>query len=187
MAEGALLLQELLAAFHDPLHGGVPVSRDQFAALADQWLGEPVLVGDTLPTCEKPFWSKASPVDAVFRAAANAHHDFVLNGDVAAAAIAAQHAGGLDPVVDVALREAFQECVVHAGRPLSFTRERGPRAPYIGNTIHHDPTSLSRLGLWLQDYQLAYHQSRVPACGGKESALQDSVIHPQSPHRTRGS
>ena len=97
---------------------------------ADQGPGQPIGAADALPRSEEPFGAEPSVVDAVAGAPAHPDHATVLDGDVARAAVAAQRARGLHPPVDVRVREALRELLIHPDGPL-LPRPKGVRAPQI--------------------------------------------------------
>ena len=77
-------------------------------------------------------------VDGVIRSAAYTDHPAVLHGDVAAAAVAAQHARRPHPTVDLAFRQIFGQHLVEAVGPVVSPTCGGTSPPDVMNTIRHD-------------------------------------------------
>jgi len=73
--------------------------------------------------------------------AAYADHPSVLDGDVAAAPVAAQHARRLHPAVDVALTQSFVEVQVDPGRPHRSLGVGCALTPDVCDAIRHDGSS----------------------------------------------
>ena len=74
-------------------------------------------------------------VDRVIRSAADADHATILDGDVAAAPVAAQHTGRPHPVVDIRLGDAVRERQIRALRPRPALRKRRATSPDVVNAV----------------------------------------------------
>jgi hypothetical protein len=137
VAQWSLLVQQHLAARDDPVHGGFPVGLHELPVVADQGPGQPVLVADPLPGSEESLGTEPAVVDHVHRAAPDAHHRAVLDRDVDAAAVAAQHTGRLHPPVHVLPGQPRGEDLVHPDRPQLPPGEWCAGPPNVSNPVHH--------------------------------------------------
>ncbi len=132
------LVEQLPGPADDALHRGVPVGRDEFAALAHQGAGQPVGPAPP-PRAVEPLRAEPAVVDHVPRHAAHAHHPTTGDGDVARAPVAAQHARGPHPTLHVVLGDPVVQVCVHAHGPGGVPGERRPGAPHVADAVHPCP------------------------------------------------
>jgi hypothetical protein len=86
-------------------------------------------------------------IDTVLEPSAHADDPSIFNGDVEATTVRAEHARGLDPTFDLALR--YREVRVNALRPLLPQAEGRRLSPNPLNPIHGPPRAVDRITIYL--------------------------------------
>jgi hypothetical protein len=133
----ALLIEQLLAAPHDPVHRDVPVGLHQPAALPNHGPRQAVRGGIGLPT-EQVLGAKTTVSDPVHLAPRNPDDATAGHRDVHRISVGMQDGGGLDPSVDLLDVHTVSQVSVNPHRPALTTPVRGTRPPWLGNPITHD-------------------------------------------------
>jgi hypothetical protein len=76
-------------------------------------------------------------VHLIVRATSDSDHAAALDSDVAAAAVAAQHARRPHPTVDLAFRQIFGQHLVEAVGPVVSPTGGGTSPPDVMNAVRH--------------------------------------------------
>jgi hypothetical protein len=109
-------------------------------------------------------------IDAIDSATSHTGDSAVLDRDVQRASVRAEHAGRLDPSIDVFAGQAASEILIDPRRPSCASGERGPDAPWFGNAVGHMRPPLRRSHLLdtdpAQDVRLVsgFVQNRIELC-----------------------
>ena len=140
VTERAFFCQQALAALHDAGHRGVPVRLYQPTIDPDHGASETFPAAHPGNTAEQALRPQSAMVHPVDGPSPDPDHLFIFDRDVASTTVAAEHTGGLHPPVDICLEHSIGEFLIHSDRPMLASRERGPFAPNVSNSVRHQIT-----------------------------------------------